>query len=726
MTTTHQSYRINQEINLRTADERALKNDLDGSRRNLDIAKWVTGLLYFAAIFTLYVADIRGIAGYISNQIGDIPALLLFGIASILLPVFLSRTKEDKYRDIAETLAGGGGLSIAAILIMMFFGSSGVFFEMFTATSQQQHISTTAAEGSKTFKMLENTEIKVSGETDMAKDIAIARGKLARCEERKRQGKEPYCVTEENVLKSLLESESKARESVKTASGEVVDKKVENALKLQEEANKPLFKAIRDTFGVSINAGMIMGVAIMITIFELTHIINLFTFANRLRRWKQITGHLVDLRSQYVELTGYDHQPTDFDDLRKERLSPAPHMAAPVSGLVEKTKTAIGDEMLKANAGREQAHRSMTDALGLVGDKIDSLAKPDRPDLNNQTDQTGNGATTRPTRPADQTAGRTGIHNPVLGKEEEQYEIPATRPAENDQTDRARRGESNRPTLDHKTAVAMISAQVRGQLDSGKCKPEQRVVEIACQVAYDQMATLYPLPELDLTLVARSILANQTAGLPEPDLLETKKTANQTDATRPALPDPPHQSGLVGSVHSKSGLVNNQPDLEAVKKQAEIEELKRKLADQTAQIEAEKRANEAADRARAEADRKAKAEADRLAAEQAARAAAAAKAQEEADRKAAEEAAERGDLTDEQIALATTVLADAIRAGQLGASGKGLGHSKTAPILKAAGLPTSTSTLKSLNKLAGKRLVEIGLAQPHGNPGNGNPLFVIA
>ncbi|MEB4590122.1 hypothetical protein VSS37_03935 [Candidatus Thiothrix sp. Deng01] len=113
MTTTNdtQAFRLNNDLHRQDVEARKQARLLEHSEGNLGKARIVTFLLYFAAVWTLYVFDIWGAAGFIASQLGELPAFLLFGTISLVLPAFLSSTKEDLYRSIAEHFADGKRLT---------------------------------------------------------------------------------------------------------------------------------------------------------------------------------------------------------------------------------------------------------------------------------------------------------------------------------------------------------------------------------------------------------------------------------------------------------------------------------------------------------------------------------------------------------------------------------------------------------------------------------------
>jgi hypothetical protein len=462
---TASAYKINQRLKLLETDLNDYRAALDHSIVNLSIAKWVTFILYFTAVWTLYVYDVWGVADFLSSNMGDAPAFIIFGTVSVMLPRFLSRTKEDRYKDIAETTASGYRLNIVAILTLIFFACSGLFFELFTATSQQQHITTTAAENSQSFKQTEST---ITIASTSGSELAAAERRVALCYAKK----EKTCVGDEARANSLREQQARDAQQQIAASTALFAEQHKAREELKEDANKPLFKMIRDTFDVTINTGMIIGVAIMITIFELTHIINLFTYASRLRRWRETNNELIEMNGEYMELTGHIVSSDDFDDMKKpvsrQPMQPAmpqdfkkpSQSAAPIkspafndtatalnnrptpSSISSTIKTIVnGVDLSKANTSGDikkavyNAYSVIPNPAPLNDTDLDKVAEKITQDRGIQppaiaVEQHPAPAPKKvsfgmiPERPSNQYISGTGINNPVLGKAEAIYPLP--------------------------------------------------------------------------------------------------------------------------------------------------------------------------------------------------------------------------------------------------------------------------------------------------------------
>lgn len=194
-------------------------------------------------------------------------------------------------------------------ITLAFFLVSGIFFELFTATSQQQHIANKTAESSADFQSIQNTEIVIKPDASSAAELAKAERRLTQCKVKLARREVPHCDGDATAVSSLQRSQQASNSSIGGAVDKAITAKTDSMLKITEEKNKPLFKMIRDEFNVTINTGMIIAVAIMIFIFEVTHITNLFVYAGRIRRFRQLEAGLDDMRGQYHQLTGNDYTP---------------------------------------------------------------------------------------------------------------------------------------------------------------------------------------------------------------------------------------------------------------------------------------------------------------------------------------------------------------------------------------------------------------------------------
>jgi hypothetical protein len=706
------AYKINQRLRLVQTDLNDYRAALNHSIVNLGIAKWVTFILYFTAVWTLYVYDVWGVADFLTSNMGDMPAFAIFGTVSVMLPRFLSRTKEDRYKDIAEDTASGYRLTTVAILTLIFFASSGLFFELFTATSQQQHITTTAAENSKSFQQTQSTITIASTNGDA---LASAERKVALCYAKK----EKTCVGDEARVASLKEQQARDSQQQIAAGAALFTAQHAAREELKEEANKPLFKMIRDSFGVSINTGMIIGVAIMITIFELTHIINLFTYASRLRRWRETNEQFIEMNGEYMELTGHVVSTNDFDDMKKPVKAPTVSQPTIPQNIPQDFKTPV----------TEKAEPAMTKQPDFNNAAVAVNNRPALSTIASTIKMIVNGVDTNKATTLDDI--KKAVYNTysVIPNPAELDDAELDKVAEKIAQDR---GINQTPIIAIETPTP--TSRPMGFISSGySALPKNQYIGGTGihNPALGKAEAIFPLPLADQSEVV----------LP-----------HQSEPVLSGLPTPPvrfYQSGLLKSDYSdQSGLPRTTSDYSDEK----IGELNKKLAEQQAEMDAKKQADLKAahqsevDRKALEAKHQAEvAEAGRKAAEAAAaqaevdrkaaahqsevdrKAAEAAAAKEAADRLAAAEQeaadrAERGGLTDEQIALAADVIRNAIQAGHITT----LGFTATSPILKAAGLPVSTEKLKTLLKLACKVLAAEGVTKLNPSQSRGLPLYIIA
>lgn len=717
-------YGLNLQVKNNLQDIKDNEKELNG----LEIMKFsftiATYAIYFSFATVIFAGiSVWGLQDYLFGKTSNMIALIWVVIIIFMIPLALSLGKHFNYQSISKSAISRNrsGVIIHSMIALALI--SGVYYEAISSSANLQAKAFTAVNYKDNLASIMNSGNAVSTDTDLSRDLARAETLLAQCKDKEARGLERHCKgTQANVdsLKSQInlshQANAAASANAVTAKGGVL----QNAV---DEQSLPAAKWFAETFKMSNDGGTMMIVIIAALFFELIHLTTVFSEIRALIRKQALKTEGEQLQNAYFNATGKVYNAGDFKDDRVIDLSGQPmqdnklqepdltprsqplfkySQSAPVAGFAAKAKEIIGNELMQAQAGREQADLRKSELAGQLGQAINNLTQPNltapaQPDL-----KTGNltDLTAQPDPKTDNLTDRA-----------------------TDLTDRSRTGAVNRPTLDYKTAVGMISAQVRGQVESGKCPAEQRPIEIACMVTYDQLAGIYPMPELDLPLIAKSILANIAGNLPEPD---------------PTAPNPPapenNLTGQVGQVSLGQGQVSPQPDLEMIKKLAALEEKSARLE---AQLEADRKAAEAEKvrlAAKEEADRKAAerlAAAKRTEAEARAKAEAQAKAKAEAEAKAqageaqkraeAEaEAAERGKLTEDQVNIAATAIAAAIKTGQV----QTLGFGNLAPILKEAGLPRSSDSLRVLIKLGCRKLTGM-LTAPNPNAGNGKPDYII-
>jgi hypothetical protein len=319
---------------------------------------------------------------------------------------------------------------------------------------------------------------------------------------------------------------------------------------------------------------------------------------------------------------------------------------------------------------------------------------------------------------------------------------------------------------DNHPTPAGISSTIKMIVDGVDTNKAKTAAEIK-QAVYNTYSVIPNPVDLDdsaLDQVADKIAAERKAtSATVSHFAQPSPTAGIVDRNSlTALADRNSLTGQRNSVNEVSEVNDGQRLADMSKKLAKAEQaLAQKIADT-----AEKEAADLADRLAAEkkvaadladrlaAEKKVAADlADRIAAEASAQAKVAAEeeerkraaaAKEAADRIAAEkkaaadladrlaaekkvaadlaDRAERGSLTDEQIEIAVNVIRNAVNEAHISS----LGSPTVAPLLKAAGLPTSTDSLRALSKLACRELALEGLVIPNPRYAKGQPLYIIA
>ncbi len=828
------AFKVNNRLHRLDVEVRKQKRKYEGSERNLNTAKWVTGILYFAAICTLYLADPRGMTSYLIENTSEWFAILVFGLASILLPIFLSRTKEDRYSHIAELVASPHRMSATdkaiTTLTLSFFLSSGILFEVFTATSQQQHIANNTAEKSGAFKTVQGQQIVVQPDSAISTNLATAQRKLEQCQHKLKEGKTKHCDGDSALVNSLSASQAAGNAALAGASAAAINSQTENLLKITEESNKPVFKMIRDHFKVTINTGMVLAVAIMIFIFEVQHIINLFTYAGRLRRYRELAEEFDELRGELHQETGNDFtaaqeevSPSKVSNLRKawdELKHPAPAFS-PATALTSAANTAaqtIATEYARADHANKQV---LADGANTAANYIDK-----RDFLNRMYKDCRTRVLNGEVNP-NAIAVSHAIDDFIIEFRKTTFDAPQFM-ISMDTVDMAEKAlnkmameriimktnkgyvissqfSDNRPTPS--TIASTIKMIIDGVDINKAATPDD--IKKAVYNTYSVIPNPAPLDDTDLDNVAKKIAQDRGLNQASPAVIEQAPTPT----TRPigfffnGYPTTPRNQYIGGTgdhnpilgkaeaiypmplpvadlvdrnsltdsndlvdrnfadLNSLTGQRKSVSEVNAVNDGQRLEEMAKKLANAENEL-AEKSAKEAADladrkaaEAIAQAKRTAEEEAqkravaakeaadlaDRIAAEKQAivdriaaeakaaadladrQAAVNAAAKEAADRIAAAEQeaadrAERGSLTDEQIAIAVNVIRNAVNEKHITT----LGSPSTAPLLKAAGLPTSTDSLRALSKLACKQLTEEGLVILNPKPAKGQPIYVIA
>ena len=304
-------------------------------------ARWATFCLYIVAVFMLYVSDVWGIASFLENNSNEYIALAVFSVTSFILAYFLASSKEAVYEDIALNRSEGFHMTAGQRFAMVLFASAGILFELFSATSNQQHISNNAAEQVGLLKPAEVGSVAINTSPALTDALMKAQANLNKCQETLKQGRVKDCHVSEGKVTGALKAIDMANQTAATVSGELVDKTNAHNEKLLERFDKPMFKVVGKAVGGDTNDGMIVAVAVMITIFELQHILAVFAYGNALRRM-------------------------NADKLAKPPVAtvkPEPTLQTGSASLLHKTGETIATEMAKAQQAREQVYHSAADKL---------------------------------------------------------------------------------------------------------------------------------------------------------------------------------------------------------------------------------------------------------------------------------------------------------------------------------------------------------------------------
>ena len=304
-------------------------------------ARWATFCLYIVAVFMLYVSDVWGIASFLENNSNEYVALAVFSVTSFILAYFLASSKEAVYEDIALNRSEGFHMTAGQRFAMVLFASAGILFELFSATSNQQHISNNAAEQVGLLKPAEVGSVAINTSPALTDALMKAQANLNKCQETLKQGRVKDCHVSEGKVTGALKAIDMANQTAATVSGELVDKTNAHNEKLLERFDKPMFKVVGKAVGGDTNDGMIVAVAVMITIFELQHILAVFAYGNALRRM-------------------------NADKLAKPPVAtvkPEPTLQTGSASLLHKTGETIATEMAKAQQAREQVYHSAADKL---------------------------------------------------------------------------------------------------------------------------------------------------------------------------------------------------------------------------------------------------------------------------------------------------------------------------------------------------------------------------
>ncbi len=310
-----------------------LQNDLAEVLKEIWVTEWAyrlafvaTFVVYFVFVWMMYVSDLWGFTSWLVDNLSEIAALIIYTVLAVTLPLSMAMIKEIGYKHFAKYRNNWAVVG----LIVFILAFAGVVYESISSSSQQQHISTSAAEKSKTFEVITNTKTGTIQTGSMASLIAEAQKQLARCEEKLKDGREPHCKGDAAKLQGYLDAEQRAMDSAERASVAAIEVKTKALQELKEDSYKPAFKAIRDSFGVTISTGVMLVTTFISVIFEISHLLLILFLSQKLRRKDWLTQSIINMEAAYLNSTGKAFRPEDFtddsvlnmDDVREQSPSP--------------------------------------------------------------------------------------------------------------------------------------------------------------------------------------------------------------------------------------------------------------------------------------------------------------------------------------------------------------------------------------------------------------------
>ena len=190
-----------------------------------------TFILYFCFVWAMYISDLWGFTTWLSKNLSEVAALVIYGVLAIALPLTMALIKEQCYRHFAK-YANSKTLIVVVVFIL---AMAGVIYESIVSSSQQQHISFSSAESSQTFQAITQTTTDTTAPANMAALIANAEMKLATCRKMVERGAWKDCAESEARLNGYLDAEQRAMQSAERASVAAIQAKTDAIQNLKEE-----------------------------------------------------------------------------------------------------------------------------------------------------------------------------------------------------------------------------------------------------------------------------------------------------------------------------------------------------------------------------------------------------------------------------------------------------------------------------------------------------------
>ncbi|MGB0848850.1 MAG: hypothetical protein ACPGSM_19105 [Thiolinea sp.] len=287
-----------------------------------------TFVVYLVFIWMMYVSDLWGFSSWLAQNMTETFALIIYIVLAVTLPLAMALIKEIGYKHFAKY----PNPKIMIVLIVGILALAGVVYESISSSSQQQHISHSSAENSKTFEAISQTGDKAApvSSASLSSLIAAAQQKVARCEEKLKAGKEKHCEGDKAKLQGYLDSEQRAFDAAERVSVAALETKTKAIQDLKEDSFKPVYKAIRDSFGVTIATGVMIVMVFISVIFEVSHLLLILFEGQKRQRLTGLKQSLINQEADYMQATGKTFKTEDFnddsilkmDDVREQSPSP--------------------------------------------------------------------------------------------------------------------------------------------------------------------------------------------------------------------------------------------------------------------------------------------------------------------------------------------------------------------------------------------------------------------
>ena len=405
----------------------ALRVELDSKQEHLSYldrllgaSKWLTFLLYLAFALSLYVGDIWHLQTLLTSFMGGAFGMVFFSVIAVLLAYVLAGTKHAAYTHFSMFK------TVKLVLLVAVF--TGIMAEVFNSSGVQDIKARAITDSSKEYSSLvqSNTETGVNVSSTLAHSIAGAEQRLARCKVNLANGKEKHCRGDEAKVNGLKASQDAALSAQVAASTASQSERFRRMDALKHEAYNPVIKSLSAGLAIEIAAAIALMMLIFAAVFEAMHFYLSVMRRDTLNAINDLVDALGRAEADYYQLMGYEFgaeekqvQPTSEPELDTDR-EPVPekkrfkYQMAPVIG----AGVGIGSDGLSAGLGGGAILTPKAE-LPVTDRKPNTLSKP----------PFGFAPQAKAKYPAQPIAGGTGTNNPVLGRLEQQHELPLAEPA---------------------------------------------------------------------------------------------------------------------------------------------------------------------------------------------------------------------------------------------------------------------------------------------------------